>query len=74
VSPVRFELGFYIPDYGILHSYGRENLKSYIILPRLNPFPDSLEANLHQIDTEILFLVVRRTDNRVQLKLQSIYQ
>jgi hypothetical protein len=29
VSPVRYELGFYIPEYGILHSYRRENLKSY---------------------------------------------
>jgi hypothetical protein len=30
VSPVRCELGFYIPEDGILHSHRRENLKSYI--------------------------------------------
>jgi hypothetical protein len=30
VSPVRYELGFYIPENGILHSHCRENLKSYI--------------------------------------------
>jgi hypothetical protein len=30
VSPVRYELGFYIPEDGILHSYHCENLKSYI--------------------------------------------
>jgi hypothetical protein len=30
VSPVRYELGFYIPEDGILHSHRRENLKSYI--------------------------------------------
>jgi hypothetical protein len=30
VSPVKYELGFYIPEDDILHSYHRENLKSYI--------------------------------------------
>jgi hypothetical protein len=28
VSPARYELGFYIPEDGILHSHCRENLKS----------------------------------------------
>jgi hypothetical protein len=32
VSPVRYELGFYIPEDGILHSHRRENLKSYMVL------------------------------------------
>jgi hypothetical protein len=32
VSPVRYELGFYIPEDGVLHSRGRANLKSYIAL------------------------------------------
>jgi hypothetical protein len=32
VSPVRYELGFYIPEDGILHSNRRENLNSYIAL------------------------------------------
>jgi hypothetical protein len=32
VSPVRYELGFYISEDGILHSHRRENLKSYITL------------------------------------------
>jgi hypothetical protein len=27
--PVRYELGFYIPEDGILHTHRRENLKSY---------------------------------------------
>jgi hypothetical protein len=31
VSPVKYELGFYIPEDTILHSHRRENLKSYII-------------------------------------------
>jgi hypothetical protein len=33
VSPVKYELGFYIPDDGILHSHRRENLKSYSVKP-----------------------------------------
>jgi hypothetical protein len=28
MSPMRYELGFYIPEDGILHSYRRENLTS----------------------------------------------
>jgi hypothetical protein len=30
--PVNYELGFYIPEDGILHSRRRENLKYYIAL------------------------------------------
>jgi hypothetical protein len=29
VSPVKYELGFYIPEDDILHSHRREELKSY---------------------------------------------
>jgi hypothetical protein len=32
VSPVKYEMGFYIPEDDILHSHRRENLKSYIAL------------------------------------------
>jgi hypothetical protein len=31
VSPVKYELGFYIPEDCILHSHCRENLKSYML-------------------------------------------
>jgi hypothetical protein len=31
-SPVKYELGFYIPQDGILRSHRRKNLKSYIAL------------------------------------------
>jgi hypothetical protein len=31
MSPVWYELGFYIPEDGILHSHRRENLKSYML-------------------------------------------
>jgi hypothetical protein len=30
VPPVKYELGFYIPEGDILHSHRRENLKFYI--------------------------------------------
>jgi hypothetical protein len=29
VSPVKYELGFYIPEDDILHSHRRENLESF---------------------------------------------
>jgi hypothetical protein len=32
VSPVKYDLGFYFPEDGILHRHRRENLKSYIAL------------------------------------------
>jgi hypothetical protein len=32
LSPVRYELGFYIPEYSIFRSNRRENLKSYIVI------------------------------------------
>jgi hypothetical protein len=32
VSPVKYELDFYIPDDDILQSHRRENLKSYTII------------------------------------------
>jgi hypothetical protein len=32
VFPVRYELGFYVPEDDILHSHCRGNLKSYIAL------------------------------------------
>jgi hypothetical protein len=31
MSPVKYELGFYIPEDGILHSHRRGNLTSYEI-------------------------------------------
>jgi hypothetical protein len=32
VSPVKYEIGSYMPEDDILHSQWRENLKSYIAL------------------------------------------
>jgi hypothetical protein len=33
VSPVKYVLGFYIPEDDILHSDRRENLKSHVVYP-----------------------------------------
>jgi hypothetical protein len=32
MAPVKYDLGFYIPEEDMLHSHRRENLKSYIAL------------------------------------------
>jgi hypothetical protein len=53
LSPVRYELGVYIPEYGILHSHSRENLKSYTVLTgwtlqrRRNVFSVRYEVGVH---------------------------
>jgi hypothetical protein len=36
MSPVRYELGFYIPEDDIVHSHRRKNLKSYISIDTLH--------------------------------------
>jgi hypothetical protein len=36
VSPVKYGLGFYIPEDDILHSHCRENLRSYSISMKLS--------------------------------------
>jgi hypothetical protein len=50
VSPVKYELGFYISEDGILHSHRSENLKSlhpYIIEGRTVPRVDSTRGIAH---------------------------
>jgi hypothetical protein len=47
VSPVRYELGSYIPEDGIHHSRRRENLKSYIVKYK---FRGSLGINIRTFD------------------------
>jgi hypothetical protein len=39
VSPVKYELGFYIPEGDILHSHCRQNLKSYMPISMLTVNP-----------------------------------
>jgi hypothetical protein len=60
VFPVKYELGFYIPEDDILHSHRRENLKSYIALTgwtlyrRGNVFPVKYELGFHIPEDDIL--------------------
>jgi hypothetical protein len=60
VSPVKYELGFYIPEDDNLHSDHRENFKSYIALTgwalwrRNNVSPVKYELGLYIPEDDIL--------------------
>jgi hypothetical protein len=60
VSPVKYELGFYIPEDTILHSHRHKNFKSYIALTgwtlkrRINVFPVKYELGSYTPDGGIL--------------------
>jgi hypothetical protein len=49
VSPVKYELGFYIPEDGILYSHRREDLKSYIVIALISCF--RMETNADRLHT-----------------------
>jgi hypothetical protein len=57
VSPVKYELGFYIPEGDILHGHRRENLKSYRRYRNLSLLPKS-DVNYHQLNNKITVLAV----------------
>jgi hypothetical protein len=62
VSPVKYELGFYIPEDDILHSHRRENLKCYegcfvVIVTFLSSPCD--------ISLVFLFLIRRQAERKV---------
>jgi hypothetical protein len=62
--PVKYKLGFYIPEDYILHSHRRENLKSYKNTLRL---PGMNEATLHtnhqpRMKTQVLMLQTKQTN------------
>jgi hypothetical protein len=54
VSPVRYELGFYIQEDAILHSHRRENLKSYIALTGWTLY---LRRNVSPVKYELGFYI-----------------
>jgi hypothetical protein len=60
VPPMRYELGFYIPEDDILHSHRRENLKSDITLTdwtlqrRRNVSPVRYELGFYIPEDDIL--------------------
>jgi hypothetical protein len=57
---MRYELGFYIPEDGILHSHCRKNLKSYIELTgsaqqrKCNVSPEKYELGFYIPEDDIL--------------------
>jgi hypothetical protein len=53
VSPVRYELAFYIPEDDILHSHCRENLKCYITL---TGWTLSRRRNVSPVKYELIFI------------------
>jgi hypothetical protein len=59
VSPVKYELGIYIPEDDILHSHRSENLKSYMLGSCLRSvgFRDVVEpsCNVPQIEAFVPF-------------------
>jgi hypothetical protein len=65
--PVRYELGSYIPEDGILHCHCLENLKSYIALTgwalyrRRNVFPVGYELGFYIPEDGILHSHSRNT-------------
>jgi hypothetical protein len=67
VSPVTYELGFYILEDDILHSHFRENSKSYIALigwtlwRRCNVSPVTYEVGFYILEDDILHS--RRREN-----------
>jgi hypothetical protein len=86
VSPVKYELGFYIPEDDILHSYRREHLKSYIVLPFraqwLVYVPPALTSNSSSVnrtvfitETQCVFLSLssgRRADGPAKPSVQPV--
>jgi hypothetical protein len=60
VSRARYELGFYIPENGIVHSNRRQNLKSYkelsgwVLQRRRNVFPVMYELDFYIPEDGIL--------------------
>jgi hypothetical protein len=55
VSPLRYELRFYIPEDDILHSHRREYLKSYVVLN------DCTRNRIEYRDIVVNWFVVGRT-------------
>jgi hypothetical protein len=69
MSPARYELGFYVPEDGILHGEHRENLKSYIALTgrdlywRRNVSPVKYELGFMSQKTAFFIVTTVRTSN-----------
>jgi hypothetical protein len=76
VAPVKYELGFYIPEDNIPHSYRRENLKSSIALTgwtlwrRSNVSPVKYELGFYIPEDDIIHSY-RRENLKYSIPLTS---
>jgi hypothetical protein len=72
VSPVKYELGFYIPEDDILHSHRRDDLKYYIALSELtlqwkaNVSSVRYEQDFYIPETTFFIVTAVRTSNLTQ--------
>jgi hypothetical protein len=75
VSPVRYELGFYIPEDDILHSHCLENLKSYMVsnfcLTRTCPVRGPLSSGLCHQGVSVAATEISRCMQNVPLALKA---
>jgi hypothetical protein len=71
VSPVKYKLGFCIPEDDILHSHCRENIKSYIALTgwtlwrRRNVSPVGYELGFYYLENGILIFYYRQRKDSI---------
>jgi hypothetical protein len=78
VSPVKYELGFYIPEDDILHSHCCENLKSYIALTgwtlyrRRNVSPVKYELGFTSEKVFFIVIAVKTSDLSRINRLDSV--
>jgi hypothetical protein len=74
---VKYELGFYIPEDGILHSHRRENLKSYIVILKIFQRDIERKKNLNAGQfafraSHIRTLQLTMTTNQLALSFNNI--
>jgi hypothetical protein len=74
MSPVKYELGFYIPEDDILHSHRRENLKSYNLDFALTEVEEALREQFTWMSAPIDLKSrrIRRVLCRMTLKVETL--
>jgi hypothetical protein len=74
VSPVKYELGFYISADGILHSHRRDDLKAYIAL---TGWPLQWRSNVSPVKYEFGSYIpehgIRNSHSRDDLKPYNVF-
>jgi hypothetical protein len=63
VSPVKYELGFYIPEDGILYSHRRGNIKSYAVKGQ---FTTAWKMERQEIVLSSVLHTKKRENNKIE--------